>query len=118
VHVLHVIEHDILAGEDSVKLESERSAVELLDACVAELRESGVPVTGELLHSFGSHADVAAQILSRARELDAGAIVIGPETRHGVLTAPVAARIAERSNVHGIVVHPSAGALGRTVARS
>ena len=31
----------------------------LLDACIAELREAGVPVTGELLHSYGTHTDVA-----------------------------------------------------------
>jgi len=33
-----VIEEDVLAGEDSIELESEESAAELLAACVAELR--------------------------------------------------------------------------------
>jgi MFS transporter, ACDE family, multidrug resistance protein len=113
VHVLHVIEEDVVAGEDAIELESERSASKLLEACMAELRQAGVPVTGELLRSFGAHADVAARILSRAQDLDAGAIIVGPETRHGVLGAPVAAQVAERAHAHVIVLHPSAGALGR-----
>jgi len=118
VHVLHVIEEDILAGEDSIELESEDSAAELLAACVAELRESGMPVAGELLHSVGTHADVADRILERAGELGAGAIVIGPESRHGVLAAPVAAAVAELAEAHVIVLHPSAGALGRPLQPS
>ena len=118
VHVLHVIEEDILAGEESIDLESEDAATELLAACVAELRESGMPVTGELLHSVGSHAGVADRIMERAAELGAGAIVVGPDTRHGVLAAPVAAAVAEHAEAHVIVPHPSAGALGRPVQPS
>jgi nucleotide-binding universal stress UspA family protein len=95
--VLHVVERDVLAGEDAVDLESDAAATELLEACIAELREAGVPVTGELLHSYGTHADVAERILRRASELQAGAIVIGPEGRHGVLAPGVTARIAEES---------------------
>ena len=87
VHVLHVIETDVLAGEDAADLESPADAQALLDACIAELREAGVPVTGELLHSYGTHADVAAQILHRATDLGAGAIVLGPETRHATRRA-------------------------------
>ena len=82
VHVLHVIETDVLAGEDTAELESPTHARALLDACIAELGEAGVPVTGELLHSYGTHADVAAQILHRAADLGAGAIVLGPGTPH------------------------------------
>jgi MFS transporter, ACDE family, multidrug resistance protein len=118
VHVLHVIEEDVVAGEEAIELESDASAAELLAACVAELRESGMPVTGELLRSVGSHADVADRILERARELGAGAIVIGPDTRHGVLAAPVAAAVAERAEAHVLVLHPSAGALGRPLQAS
>jgi nucleotide-binding universal stress UspA family protein len=44
-HVLHVVERDVLAGEDAVDLESDAAATELLEACIAELREAGVPVT-------------------------------------------------------------------------
>jgi ACDE family multidrug resistance protein len=113
VHVVHVVEEDILAGEDTIALETDAVANELLAACMAELRESGMPITGELLHSFGTHADVADQILARAAELNAGVIVIGPETRHGPLAAPVAAAVAERADAHVIVLHPEAGALGR-----
>jgi MFS family permease len=115
VHVVHVIEEDILAGEAAVELETDDAAAELLAACIAELSQSGVPVTGELLRSVGTHADVARQILSRADELGAGAIVIGPESRHGALAAPVAAVVAEHAEAHVVVLHPSAGALGRPV---
>ena len=54
VHVLHVVERDIVVGEDAVDLESAAEARALLDACVAELRESGVPVTGELMRTVGT----------------------------------------------------------------
>ncbi|MGA9856498.1 MAG: universal stress protein, partial [Solirubrobacteraceae bacterium] len=113
VHVLHVVEADIVAGEATVELEAPAEAAELLAACVAELREGGVAVTGTLLRSVGDHADVAEQILRAARRLDAGAIVIGSETHHGPLAAAVAAQVAERAEAHVIVLHPSAGALGR-----
>jgi MFS transporter, ACDE family, multidrug resistance protein len=58
VHVLHVVEADVV-GEDGVELETPAEARELLDACVAELRESGAQVSGEIVHSYGTHADVA-----------------------------------------------------------
>jgi nucleotide-binding universal stress UspA family protein len=111
VDVLHVIETDVLAGEDTADLESSAQARALLDACMSELREAGVPVTGELLRSYGTHTDVAAQILRRAADLGAGAIVLGPETRHD--TAGVNAYIAAHAPSHVIIVNPDAGALGR-----
>ena len=74
VHVLHVIETDVLAGEETAELENPLQAQALLDGCIAELREAGVPVTGELLHSYGTHKDVATQIPRRATDLDAGAL--------------------------------------------
>lgn len=80
--MLHVIETDVLAGEDTAEFESPADAQALLDACMDELREAGVPVTGELLHSYGTHTDVARQILRRAANLHAGAIVLGPDTRN------------------------------------
>ena len=113
VHVLHVIETDVLAGEDTADLESPAHAQALLDACIAELREAGVPVTGELLHSYGTHADVAAAILHRAADLGAGAIVLGPETRHATTTSGVNAYIATHAPGHVIILNPDAGALGR-----
>jgi ACDE family multidrug resistance protein len=111
VHVLHVVEHDVVAGEDAIELESTTAATELLDACVAELREAGVPVVGELLHSIGTHADVAERILDRAAQLSPTAIVLGPETHHGPLVARVSAEIAARAPTHVIVLHPEAGPL-------
>ena len=112
VHVLHVIETDVLAGEDTIELESPTHARALLEACIAELGEAGVPVTGELLHSYGTHADVAAQILRRATDLGAGAIVLGPETRHATAANSVNAYIAAHAPSHVIIVNPAAGALG------
>jgi MFS family permease len=109
VHVLHVIETDVLAGEEAAELESATHARELLDGCVAELEGAGVSVTGELLHSYGTHADVAAEILRRAVDLGAGAIVLGPETR----TTGVNAYVAAHAPGHVIIINPAAGVLGR-----
>jgi hypothetical protein len=113
VHVVRVVETDVLAGEDTVELESPAEAWTLLAACMAELREAGVAVTGELLHSYGTHTDVAATIVRRAAELGAGAIVLGPETSP---TNSVNAYIASHAASHVIVVNPGAGALGRPTA--
>jgi len=111
VHVLHVVETDVLAGEDTADLETPAQGQALLDACLAELRKDGVTVTGELLHSYGTHRDVAAQILHRAADLGAGAIVLGPETRHAIPATSVNAYIAAHAPSHVIVVNPDAGAL-------
>jgi MFS transporter, ACDE family, multidrug resistance protein len=113
VHVLHVIETDVLGGEDTADLEKPVQAQTLLDECVAQLHAAGVPVTGELLHSYGTHTDVANQILHRAAELHAGAIVLGADTRHPVLTTAVTGYIAAHAPTHVIVINPNAGALGR-----
>ena len=111
VHVLHVIETDVLAGEDTADLESATHAQAVLEACIGELDEAGVPVTGELLHSYGTHTDVAAQILQRATDLGAGAIVLGPETRHAA--SSVNAYVAAHAPSDVIIVNPAAGGLGR-----
>jgi MFS family permease len=111
VHVLHVIERDVIAGEDTIDVESEAAAKDLLDACVTELREAGVPVLGELLHSVGTHADVAERILERARQLAASTIVLGPDSHHGPLAARVSAEIASKAPTHVIVLNPDAGPL-------
>jgi MFS transporter, ACDE family, multidrug resistance protein len=116
VHVLHVVESDILAGEQVADRETADEARSLLDACVAELRESGVPVGGELVRSVGSHADVAERILRRAEELGAGAIVLGPDRNEATIAAGVTARVAGHAPAHVIVVNPRAGALGRPLA--
>jgi MFS transporter, ACDE family, multidrug resistance protein len=111
VHVLHVVERDVVTGEDAIDLESETAGKDLLGACVAELSNAGVPAVGELLHSVGTHADVAARILDRAAELSAGTIVLGPETHRRSGAAQVAAVIAATANSHVIVLHPDAGPL-------
>jgi len=107
-----VIETDVLAGEDTAELDNPLQARTLLDACVAELHDAGVEATGELLHSYGTHADVATQILHRAADLHAGAIVLGADTRHTILTTAVTAYIAAHAPTHVIVINPNAGALG------
>jgi hypothetical protein len=60
----------------------------------------GPHVTGEMVHSYGTHADVAERILARAAQLSAGVIVIGPDTGDLPLAASVAARIAARAPTH------------------
>jgi MFS family permease len=115
VHVLHVIETDVVTGEDAVDLETSSEASLVLERSLATLRDAGVPVTGELLHSVGSHADVAATILRRAAELSAGLIVVGPDTRHGILGARVTAEIAANAPTHVVVINPAAGPLGTPV---
>jgi MFS family permease len=112
VHVVNVIETDVLAGEDTAELETRAEANALLDACIGELREAGVPVSGELLHSYGTHIDVARQILRRAADLRAGAIVLGPDT-HQTPANDVSAYVAGHAPCHVIVINPRAGALGR-----
>jgi hypothetical protein len=64
--LVHVVETDVLAGEDTADLESPTHAQALLEACIVELSEAGVPVTGELLRSYGTHTDVAAAIGRRS----------------------------------------------------
>jgi ACDE family multidrug resistance protein len=116
VQVLHVVERDVVAGEDAVDRETPDEARVLLEACIAELRASGVPVAGELVRTVGSHADVADEILRRATELGAGAIVLGPDSRDAALAARVTARIAGHAPTHVVVLNPRAGALGRPIA--
>jgi ACDE family multidrug resistance protein len=106
VHVVHVIETDVLVGEDAADLENPAQAREMLHACIAELDVAGVSATGELLHSYGTHTDVAAQIVRRATELGAGAIVLGPEAR-----GDINAYIAAHAPGHVIIINPAAGAL-------
>jgi ribosomal protein S18 acetylase RimI-like enzyme/nucleotide-binding universal stress UspA family protein len=89
VYILHVLESDIVAGEETVALESEAAAAELIRACLAELHEAGVPIHREVLRSIGDHAAVAGRILERAAELGAGAIVVGPES-----AGPLGGRVA------------------------
>ncbi|HEX6459822.1 MAG TPA: MFS transporter [Thermoleophilaceae bacterium] len=112
VHVLHVIETEVVAGENAIELETPGEAAEALARSMETLREAGVPVTGELLRSVGGHADVASAILRRSAELAAGLIVVGPDTRRGLLGPGVTAEIAAHSPTHVVVINPAAGALG------
>ena len=115
VHVVHVVERDVVAGEDAIDLETEAEAAALLDAAVAELREAGVPVTGEIVHSTGTHAEVAARIMDRAALLSAGLIVIGADTERPALHGGIAAHVVAHAPSHVIVLNPRAGALGRPI---
>ena len=106
VHVLHVVETDVVAGENAVELETPQQASDALARSMSTLREAGVSVTGELLQSVGGHADVADAVLRRSAELSAGLIVVGPDTRG------VTAEIAAKAPTHVVVINPAAGALG------
>ena len=75
----------------------------------------GVPVTGEIVHSTGTHADVAARIMDRAALLSAGLIVIGADTERPALHGGIAAHVAAHAPSHVIVLNPRAGALGRPI---
>jgi len=114
VHVLHVLETDVVAGEAAVELETKEEARRALERSMATLREAGVLVTGELLESFGGHLDVANAILSRSAELSAGLIVLGAESS-GALAGRVTAEIAGNAPTHVVVINPAAGALGSPV---
>jgi ACDE family multidrug resistance protein len=114
VHVVHVVERDVVAGEDAIDLETQTEAA-LLDAAVAELREAGVPVTGEIVHSTGTHAEVVAGIMDRAALLPAGLIVIGADTERPALHGGIAAHVVAHAPSHVIVLNPRAGALGRPI---
>jgi nucleotide-binding universal stress UspA family protein len=82
---------------------------------MAELREAGVPVTGEIVHSTGAHAEVAARIMDRAALLSAGLIVIGADTERPALHGGIAAHVVAHAPSHVIVLNPRAGALGRPI---
>ena len=116
VHVLHVVEHDVVAGEAEVAAERDEEATQTLRACTEVLAQAGVTVSGELLHTHGDHADVGRAILRRAAALSAGLIVVGPATRHGALASvlgpSVTAHIAAHAPCHVLIVNPQAGAVG------
>jgi len=100
VRVVHVRETAV-ALDEAVDTESDAEARATLEACVAILSATGLPVGGEQLRAVGSHAAVAEALLRRADELDAGLIVLGQATRHGAdaLLAPSAtARMAADSD--------------------
>ena len=51
--------------------------------------------------------------LGRATDVGAGAIVLGPETRHATTASGVNAYIASHAPGHVIILNPDAGVLGR-----
>jgi ACDE family multidrug resistance protein len=114
VHVLHVIETDVV-GDEAIDLETRQGATEALERAVATLSTAGVSVSGELLSSVGGHSDVARAILDRSAELAAGLIVVGPETTHGLLGPGVTAEIAASAPTNVVIINPAAGALGSPV---
>jgi MFS family permease len=115
VHVLHAVETDLPLGEAVADLETPAEAQEVLAEAIATLSQAGVPVTGELLHTFGDHATVADIILRRAAELSAGLIAVGPDTRQLTLSSSVTAEIAAKAPTHVVVINPKAGPLGSRI---
>jgi nucleotide-binding universal stress UspA family protein len=114
VHVLHVIETDIV-GDQSVDLETRQEATKALERAVKTLSAAGAEVTGELLSSVGDHTGVAHAILDRSAQLGAGLIVVGPESTHGLLGPGVTAEIAASAPTNVVIINPAAGALGSPV---
>ena len=118
VHVLHVVERDVVVGEDAVDLETAaeaRGAARRLRRRAARVRRAGhrrAARTASARTPTSRDADPAA----RAEDLGAGLIVVGPDSRQTTIGAGVTARIAGHAPAHVIVVHPRAGALGRPLA--
>ena len=116
VYLVHVAEHDVLAGEDVADLETSAAARQMLKTCIAELRGLGVLASGETLDSYGTHSDVAAAIVRRARDLGAGLIVVGRGHRDAALASmlgpSVTAQIAADAPCHVVVINPDAGTVG------
>jgi MFS family permease len=115
VLVLHALETDMPVGETAVDLETPAEAQEVLEESIATLSEAGVPVRGELLHSFGSHLSVADSILRRAEQIGAGLIVVGPDTRRRTLSSSVTAEVAAKAPTHVVVINPEAGPIGTRI---
>ena len=104
-------------GRGRRRLETAAEARALLDACVAELRESGAPVTGELLRSSRQRTPTSAMQDPAARgRARRGRRSSSVPTRRRTIAAGVTARIAGHAPAHVIVVNPRAGALGRPLA--
>ena len=92
VHVVNVIETDAWAGEDTASLRPAlRRTHCLMPASPSFARR--VSSQRRAPHSDGTHIDVARQILRRAADLRAGAIVLGPDT-HQALANDVSAYVA------------------------
>jgi MFS transporter, ACDE family, multidrug resistance protein len=116
VHVLHIVERDVVGGEDTIDRESGAAAGDRLEAVIGVLRARGVDAAGEIVQATGSHADVSTRILERAAELNAATIVLGPETQHH-RADQIVGQVAARAAAHVIVLHPAAGPLGRNPAQ-
>jgi nucleotide-binding universal stress UspA family protein len=115
VLVLHALETDLPVGEAIADLETPAEAQEVLEESIATLSAAGVPVSGELLHTYGSHLSVADSILRRAAQVGAGLIVVGPDTRQRTLSSSVTAEIAAKAPTHVVVINPDAGPIGTRI---
>jgi MFS family permease len=109
VVVVHVRETDVV-GDEALDLESERQAQAVLDAHLQLLSRGGVRATGEVLHTVGSHADIADAVMSTATRAGADTIVLGREShRRGSVTRAIATAAGDRALGHVVIVHPEAG---------
>jgi MFS family permease len=105
VEVVHVRETDVLAGEQALDRDDERTAHAVLDAALRSLRADGVTdAHGELLRTVGDHRDAAEAVLARAEQLDAAVIVTGAPAEPGSLVHLLETRAARPV----VVVPPSA----------
>jgi MFS family permease len=85
VHVMHVLETDVV-GDEAIERESGDVARATLTARLDQLRRAGVTADGEVLSVAGRHADVASLIAHRAADTGAGVIVLGRPAERTSLT--------------------------------
>jgi hypothetical protein len=102
VEVIHVHETDIV-GDEAADLESREMAAAVLERRLTQLRQAGVVAGGEVLHSFGDHADAAEALLQRADAVGADTLVVGAPTRHA---ESLTKRAERRAGMRVVVVDP------------
>ncbi|HET6505452.1 MAG TPA: MFS transporter [Baekduia sp.] len=85
VHVMHVLETDVV-GDEAIARESDDTARATLTARLDQLHRAGVDADGEILSVAGRHADVASLIAHRAGDTGAGVIVVGRPAEPASLT--------------------------------
>jgi nucleotide-binding universal stress UspA family protein len=108
VEVVHVHEHDVIPAKASVSpdLETTDEARAVVEAALAQLKESGVDAHGRLLQS--STRDVPHKILEVADETGADLIVVGSRglsSIAGMLLGSVSNKLIHTAKVGVMVAH-------------
>jgi MFS transporter, ACDE family, multidrug resistance protein len=110
VEVMHVQETDVVDTE-AIELEPAEQAGRVIQDRLAQLAGLGVPATRYLATSTGDHGDVGRLVARRAREIQAGLIVVGAPSGAGALLAGAdalaTAALAREAPCDVLVVQPS-----------